>query len=161
MNREDWHTLLFLMLSHNLPENLDRTIRLEFRGRSVHFCARCTGVYSGILIVLISSSWGFNFPTWMYLPLFSILPIPAAVDWITQSFGLRDSRNSIRISTGCFFGVSQGLFLLMLVNAMFYLFLQALVVVAIYLLLVYVCARVWKTKFFASRKAELLRYEKS
>lgn len=152
---------LFLMLSHNLPENLDRTIGIKFRGRIVYLCARCTGVYSGILIVLISSFLGFNLPTWLYLPLFSILPIPGAVDWITQSFGLRESRNSVRVSTGFLFGVSQGLFLLMLVRAMFYLFLQALAVVVIYLLLVYVCVRVWKTKFSASRKVELLRYKKS
>ena len=159
MDKKDWHLLLFLLLSHNTPENLDRTIHLDFWGRNVYLCARCTGIYSGILIVLISWFLGFNFPTWLYLPLFSILPIPSAVDWITQSCNIRESRNSIRICTGSLFGVSQGLLLLMLVKNEYYLFLQALAVVGIYLLVVYVIA--WKTKFLGSKKAKMLRYGKT
>lgn len=151
--------LLFLLLSHNMPENLDKTIHVKFLGRNVYLCARCTGVYSSISIVLVAWFLGFDFPTWSYLPLFSILPIPAAIDWITQSCNLRESRNWIRVCTGSLFGVSQGLFLLMLIKSMFWLFLQALAVVGVYLLSVYIIA--WKTKFLGSRKIKMLYNKKS
>ena len=154
MNKEDWHLLLFLLLSHNTPENLDRTIHVKFWGRNVYLCARCTGVYSSISIILIAWFLGFGFPSWLYLPLFSILPIPSALDWITQSCNLRESRNWIRICTGSLFGVSQGLFLLIIIESRFVLFLQALAVVGVYLLSVYIIAR--KTKLFDSRKFKML-----
>jgi uncharacterized membrane protein len=150
---------LFLLLSHNPPENLDRTIHVKFLGRGVYLCARCTGVYSSITVVFIAWFLGFGFPTWLYLPLFSILPIPCAVDWITQSCDLRESRNWIRIFTGSLFGISQALFLLMLIQGMFCLFLQALAVVGVYLLSVYIVA--WKTGFPGSRKIEMLSNAKS
>jgi len=47
----------------------------------------------------------------------------------------------------------------MLVKNEYYLFLQALAVVGIYLLVVYVIA--WKTKFLGSKKAKMLRYGKT
>jgi len=112
MNKEDWHLLLFLLLSHHRPEQLHRTIHVNFRGRNVYLCARCTGEYSGILSLFIAWFFGFEFPAWLYLPLISTLPLPSAFDWVTQSCKLRESRNTIRISTGFLLGITKGLFLL-------------------------------------------------
>jgi len=148
MDKEDLHLLLFLLLSHHRPEKLHRTIRINFRGRNVYICARCTGVYSGILSVFIAWFLGLNFPTWLYLPLYSILPLPAVVDWITQSCKLRESRNPLRVSTGYLLGISEGLFFLMLVRGMFYLFLWAFAILGAYILSIYVIA--WKTSFLDS-----------
>jgi len=145
MNKEDWHMLLFLLLSHHRPEKLHRTIHLNLRGKNVYLCARCIGIYSGILSLFIAWFLGFEIPAWLYLPLILILPLPSAVDWITQSCKLRESKNPIRIFTGFFFGITQGLFLLMLVKGLFYLFLYALVIVGFYFLSV--CIIAWKTKF--------------
>ena len=140
--------LLFLLLSHHRPEKLHRTIRVSFRGRNVYLCARCTGIYSGILSIFVAWFLGFHFPTWLYLPLFSILPLPSTVDWITQSCKLRESRNTIRTCTGYLLGISGGLFLLMPVKGMFYLFLCALAIFGAYVFSIYVIA--WKTKFLDS-----------
>jgi len=148
MDKEDWRLLLFLLLSHHRPEKLHRTINISFRGRNLYLCARCTGVYSGILSLFVASFLGFDFPTWLYLPLFSILPIPVTVDWITQSCKLRESRNTIRICTGYLLGISEGLFLLMLVKGMFYMVLHALAILGAYIFSIYVIA--WKTKFLDS-----------
>jgi len=148
MDEEDWHLLLFLLLSHHKPEKLDRTIRVSLRGRNVYLCARCTGTYSGILSVFVAWFLGFDLPTWLYLLLFSILPAPSIVDWITQSCKLRESRNAIRICTGYLLGISEGLFLLMLVKGMFYPFLHALAILGAYIFSIYVIA--WKTKFLDS-----------
>jgi len=148
MDREDRRLLLFLLLSHHRPEKLHRTIRVSFRGRNVYLCARCTGIYSGILSVFVAWFLGFDFPTWLYLPLLSLLPVPSSVDWITQSCKLRESRNPIRISTGYILGISGGIFFLMLVKGMFYLFLYALAILGAYIFSIYVIA--WKTKFLDS-----------
>ena len=145
MDKEDLHSLLFFLLSHHKPEKLHRTIRISLRGRNVYLCARCTGIYTGILSVLIAWFLGFNFPEWLYLPLFSILPAPSIVDWLTQSCKLRESRNTIRISTGYLLGISEGLFFLMLIKGLFYLFLFALAVLGGYIFSIYAVA--WKTRF--------------
>jgi len=148
MDKEDWHLLLFLLLSHHKPEKLHRTIHVSFRGRNVYLCARCTGKYTGILSVFVTWFLGFNFPGWLYLPLFSILPVPSIVDWIMQSCKLRESRNTIRVCTGYLFGISEGFFLLMLVKGMFSLFPYALAIIGAYVFSIYVIA--WKTKFLDS-----------
>lgn len=148
MDREDRDLLLFLLLSHHRPEKLNRTIHVSFRGRSVYLCARCTGKYLGILSVIVAGFLGSGFPTWLYLPLFSILPVPSIVDWITQCCKLRQSRNIIRICTGYFLGISEGLLLLMLVRGVFSLFPYALAIIGAYVFSIYIIA--WKTKFLDS-----------
>lgn len=145
MDKEDRHLLLFLLLSHHRPEKLHRTIHVSFRGRNVYLCARCTGIYSGILSVFVAWFLGFDFPTWLYLPLFSILPISSVVDWVTQSCKLRESRNPIRICTGFLLGIGWGLFFLLLVKGMFNLFLYAIAIFGFYVFSIYIIA--WKTKF--------------
>ncbi|KPV62730.1 MAG: hypothetical protein AOA66_1226 [Candidatus Bathyarchaeota archaeon BA2] len=148
MDKEDWCLLLFLLLSHHRLEKLHRTIHISFRGRNVYLCARCTGAYSGILSIFVACFLGFDFPTWLYPPLFSVLPIPAAVDFITQSCKLRESRNTIRVCTGYILGIGEGLFLLMLVRGMFHLIPYALAIFGAYIFSIYVIAR--KTKFLDS-----------
>ena len=140
--------LLFLILSHHRPEKLHRSIHISFRNRNIYLCARCTGLYSGILSVFVAWFLGFDFPVWLYLPLLSILPLPSAVDWVTQSCKLRESRNTIRVCTGFLLGISEGLVLLMLVRGLFYLFLQGLAIVGVYVLSI--CLIAWKTKFLES-----------
>jgi len=148
MDKQDWHLLLFLLLSHHRPEKLHRTIHLPFRGRNVYLCARCTGEFSGILSLLIAWFLGFEFPVWLYLPLISILPLPSAVDWVTQSCKLRESRNTIRVFTGFLLGVTKGLLLLMLVKGLFYMLLPAFAIVGVYVSSI--CLIAWKTKFLDS-----------
>jgi uncharacterized membrane protein len=148
MNKEDRRLLLFLLLSHHRPDQLHRTIRLPLGGRNIYLCARCTGEYSAILILFIAWFLGFEFPEWLYLPLISILPLPSAVDWVTQSCKLRESRNMIRVFTGFLLGITKGLFLLMLVKGLFYMLLPATVICGGYILSI--CLIAWKTKFFDS-----------
>jgi uncharacterized membrane protein len=158
MDKEDWHLLLFLLLSHHKTEKLHRTIHVGFRGRSIYLCARCTGTYSGILSVFVAWFLGYGFPAWLYLPLFSVLPIPCIVDWFTQSCKLRESRNPIRVCTGYLLGISEGLLLLTLVNGMFYSLFIALAISGAYFLSIYVIA--WKTKCLDSYLDEIMVFRK-
>jgi len=148
MNKEDWRMVLFLLLSHHMPEKLHRTVHLNIKGKNIYLCARCTGDYSGTLIILLAWFLGFEFPIWLYLPLIAILPLSPVVDWVTQSCKIRESKNLIRVSSGFLLGISKGLILLLLIKGLFYMFLQASAIIAVYVLAISIIA--WKTKFVYS-----------
>ena len=148
MDKEDRSLLLFLLLSHHKPDKLDRTIRIRLRGKNVYICARCTGICAGILTILAAWFFGFSLPVWLYLPLLCIFPAPCAVDWVTQSCKLRESRNTLRVCTGYLLGICWGLFFLLLFKGMFYLFLHAVAILGAYVFLI--CIIAWKTGFLDS-----------
>lgn len=80
----------------------DRSISIF--GFTFPICARCTGIFMGFLIAIILYSFKVAFPIQIAL----LMIIPLIVDGITQTYGLRESNNSLRIITGIFF--SLGLF---------------------------------------------------
>lgn len=155
MGKQGWRYLLFLLLSHHPAEKLHRTICLGFRGKTVYLCARCAGRYLGIVNVLAAYFLGFRFPLWLYLPLILVLPMPAAVDWLTQSCKLRESRNSIRVGTGLLLGITEALLLLLLINGMFYTLLIAMIIIGIYAFVIYMIAL--KTKYLDSYLDDVMR----
>jgi uncharacterized membrane protein len=73
-------------------------------------CARCTGIYIGLLVGILTFSlfWkriDAGLARWMVM----IAVIPIGVDGITQALGLRESTNPLRLATGFavafFFGI--------------------------------------------------------
>lgn len=97
------------VICHRRP---DRT--LKFRGRYFPLCARCTGIYAGMLFIFllhyfIKLDYGLNL---FFLSL--ILMLPTAIDGVTQLFKWRESRNSIRLVTGLLCGVGYGLLLILI-----------------------------------------------
>lgn len=142
------HGLLFFLLSHHGRRKLHRTIQVAFRGKKVYLCARCTGICSGILSTIALRFLGFVVPYFLYVPLISVLPAPATADWMTQSCGLRESKNAIRVTTGYLLGAAEGLVLLLLASGLLQLFLIVLAVVGIYFLMIYAVAR--RTRFLSS-----------
>jgi len=145
MNSEDEPSLMFFLLSHHRPEKLHRTIHIGIQGKDLYLCARCTGVWAGIISTLLAFFLGLGLPPWLYLLLLTVLPAPATVDWVTQSCKLRESRNAIRMGTGYLLGIGWGLFFLLLAKGMLHLFLFALMILSVYIFLVYIIAR--KTNF--------------
>ena len=145
MDKKDDPSFLFFLLSHHKPEKLHRTIRISVKGRTFYLCARCAGIYAGIVSAFLAWFLGFDLPAWLWLLLLAILPVPSTVDWVTQSTKLRESRNSIRIFTGYLLGISWGFFLLLPIKGMLYVFLYAILVLAVYVFSIYVIA--CKTKF--------------
>jgi len=143
------------MLSHHPPERLHRTICLGVGGKNVYLCARCTGKYSSLIAVLIVYFIGLRFPLWLYLPLISVLSIPAIVDWFTQSCKLRESRNLIRVGTGLLLGIAEAYFLLLVINGMVSLFLVALSIIGLYAISIYLVA--WKTRCLDSYLDDIMR----
>jgi uncharacterized membrane protein len=145
MNGEDEPSLMFFLLSHHSPKKLHRTIHIRMRGKDLYLCARCTGLWAGIISTLLAFFSGIIFPIWFFLPLLMVLPAPAMFDWVTQSCKLRESRNAIRIGTGCLLGIAWGLFFLLLAKGMIHLFLFALMILGAYIFILYIIAR--KTNF--------------
>lgn len=155
MGKQDWRYLLFLLLSHHPPEKLHRTIRVGFGGRNVYLCARCTGRYLSLIGVFVAYFLGLRFPLWLYLPLVSILPMPAAVDWLTQSGKLRESRNSLRLGTGLLLGIMEALILLLAINGILGAFLAAIAIIGVYVFSIVVI--VLKTDFLNSYLSDVMR----
>jgi len=102
----------------------------------MHFCARCTGqVFGAVLIfVLIAVRGGgdpFLLNFWNQLP-FAFLPFPAAVDWLTQSMGKRESSNMIRLTSGALLGSAFADTVVLLILQHWIYFLMALLVMVSY-----------------------------
>ncbi len=108
--KEKVKDFFLILLSHHAEEYYNRTFTISIRGREIHFCARC----SGVILSFISALIYFFFAKLELEPTFSlilatILAIPVTIDWGTQKLGYRESRNSIRFSTGALLGIGTSL----------------------------------------------------
>ena len=77
--------------------------------REVRLCSRCTGYISGYLACkalsfLLILNVVYSLETVVKLAISLILLVPFALDWITQSWGLRNSNNWLRFTTGFILG---------------------------------------------------------
>ena len=95
-------------------------IILDVFGRRLRLCARCTGYAIGFLAMMsIISLGGLQFfgslPPLHQLSACLLLLAPLTLDWMTQSWGLRESNNSLRLLTG--FALGSGVSLFSLVDA--------------------------------------------
>jgi len=82
-------------------------------------------------------------PLWLYPFGFVLFPLPSTIDWATQKIGLRESRNSIRVSTGFLLGVSQGLLIVSYLKGLAPI-TQFGVGVLVFYFLCFCFARYWK-----------------
>ncbi len=90
-------------------------ITLDVFGRRLRLCARCTGYSLGFLtLTAVISLQGLRF-FGSLSPLYQVsvcllLLAPLTLDWMTQSWGLRESNNGLRLLTGLFLGSGVSLF---------------------------------------------------
>lgn len=86
---------------HSLPER-----SLSYNGRYFGLCARCTTMYSGGLLAILSFPvWSGGIPDSYTLLVGLLLITPAGIDGTTQMFGSRESNNKLRVTTGLFLGL--------------------------------------------------------
>ncbi len=87
--------LLFRILCHGIPSRC-----LQLLGVPMPLCARCTGIYLGLLAGLVAL---FALP-WIEERMLRVTmycaALPMAIDGITQAIGLRESWNGLRMATG-------------------------------------------------------------
>ncbi|RLI05789.1 hypothetical protein DRO26_01235 [Candidatus Bathyarchaeota archaeon] len=94
-----------ILIAHN------HWITINFCGRKLKVCARCFGVVIGFstfltLTTLVEFKF-FQTLNVLYQLCFCVgLALPVIIDWVTQTWKLRESNNRIRILTGFLEGAS-------------------------------------------------------
>lgn len=95
------------LLSHHEPEDYDRTYAVTILGHRERLCARCTGVYPGILLGALAGL--LDVGPFASTALLLVVPLPALVDWTVTRFTPRSGRNGVRTATGLLLGYGYGL----------------------------------------------------
>jgi len=99
--------LLFRVMCHGMARR-----SLELFGTPMPLCARCVGIYAGMLAGIL---------VFWAIPLFRekvmrgvafAAVTPLAIDGLTQLTGLRESTNPLRLATGVIAGLAFGLWIL-------------------------------------------------
>ena len=125
-----------ILLSHHVPTRYGRTLRLMVGQRTIRLCARCTGQAAGALTFLLLYLTSAPLRASLFLPtiqvLFAFAPLLAAIVWLTQSLGRRESTNGLRVLSGFLLGMSFAYALVLLIAGNWSLFLAAVFVVALY-----------------------------
>lgn len=95
------------LLSHHEPRDYDRTYAVAVLGQRVRLCARCTGIYPGILLGVLLGAPRIGGVAAIHLIL--VLPLPALVDWTATRFTDAAGSNLARTATGAALGYAYGL----------------------------------------------------
>lgn len=90
------------LLSHHPPSEYHRCYSPTIAGQRVHICARCLGIYPGIVAGLLA--YFSVFRGFISLLLVAILPLPALLDWSVTTFTEREGYNVVRTATGAALG---------------------------------------------------------
>lgn len=96
------------ILSHHLPKDYYRCIKLRARGKTYLICSRCFGLYVGFFTFLI---FIFFSEFVSYRIILYLFPIPAFLDWSLHKFRIYKGNNVSRIMSGILLGIAYaGLF---------------------------------------------------
>src|SRR5215212_246274 len=99
--------LLFRLMCHGKPERC-----LDLFGVPMPVCARCTGIYLGLMAGL-AGFWLVRFVSARMFKIAAFIALaPLAIDGLTQLAGLRESTNTLRLATGLVAGLAFGLWIL-------------------------------------------------
>ena len=75
-------------------------------GVAMPICARCTGIYAGLLLGVLLSSIASSVAPRLAWRFFFLCLLPMWIDGGTQALGLRVSNNPLRFFTGIAFGAA-------------------------------------------------------
>ena len=101
--------LLNLVLSHHSALQTSRTIGVGILGREQRFCTRCSGQWvatAAFVSLMLVFQVEITLAAW--IAILSLLPMPALLDWITQTWGIRESTTPLRLITGSILGIGVG-----------------------------------------------------
>jgi uncharacterized membrane protein len=86
-------------------------ITVQVFGNVIRLCARCSGTVLGFFLVIIYSLL-YKVKNLLPSPFVAIcvlLALPTVIDWLTQTWRLRESSNKMRLFTGFLEGIGVGL----------------------------------------------------
>jgi uncharacterized membrane protein len=99
--------LLFRVMCHGLPRR-----SFELFGTPMPLCARCVGVYVGLILAILSFAIVPYLRERVMRTVAFVAVLPLALDGLTQLTGLRESTNELRVATGLLAGAAFGLWVL-------------------------------------------------
>ncbi|WP_123537087.1 DUF2085 domain-containing protein [Halosimplex salinum] len=94
------------LLSHHEPREYYRCHTVTVSDRTVRLCARCSGIYPGILGGLAFVLTDTAPAAWPWLVVCG--PAPALVDWAATTFTDRRGSNAVRTGSGVLLGLGYG-----------------------------------------------------
>lgn len=95
------------LLSHHEPADYDRCYAVPVHGRRIRLCARCSGIYPGIVVGVVFAYLAAPSPS-TALVVAAILPVFALVDWARAAFTGASGSNAARTATGALLGLGYG-----------------------------------------------------
>jgi len=99
--------LAFRLMCHGIPSRC-----LDLFGVPMPICARCVGIYGGLLVGLIAF-WLLPLVTERVMRTIAFIAVtPLAIDGLTQLARLRESTNPLRLATGIAAGLAFGMWVL-------------------------------------------------
>ena len=102
--------LPYSAFAHHYEDRRNRTLTVENLGMGatsvhpMHFQWVSFGLFAWIL-----PFYSIELATFIWAAVLFLLPLPALVDWVTQSWELRESTTSIRVLTGSAGGLGHAL----------------------------------------------------
>jgi uncharacterized membrane protein len=127
---EDVKDGIHMLLSHHPPSLYGHCLRLTLRGRSLYFCARCTGIYGGLVIGVVA----FLIlpitlePSWLWFLIAVAIGFSTVIDWMSQRLTPRKTTNFVRATTGFMSGLS--LAIIFLLGDLFYMLIALAIMMA-------------------------------
>ena len=102
--------LLYLALAHHTERHQSRTIRMRFIKWEQRFCTRCSSQWLAVVVcTAIAPFYEISVILPVWIALLALLPLPALIDWITQTWGMRESTTLLRVATGILLGIGIAL----------------------------------------------------
>ncbi|WMW24002.1 DUF2085 domain-containing protein [Methanolobus sediminis] len=92
------------LLSHHEVSEYYKCLELEHDGKKHYLCARCFGIYTGLIIGFLY--YNYISDSHLSYALISILPMPAIIDWSISAFEINRSKNLFRIISGFLLGIA-------------------------------------------------------
>jgi uncharacterized membrane protein len=99
--------LLFRLMCHGRVERC-----FELFGAPMPICARCTGIYLGMLAGLFAFRLIPRLRERVMRIVAVVAVVPLGLDGVTQLLGFRESVNPLRVTTGVIAGLAFGLWIL-------------------------------------------------
>ncbi len=125
--RDEMKEMLLTLLSHHPPSQYGHCLRLSVFGRSIYFCGRCSGIYSGLglgLIALTLLRVQLQ-PAWLWFFVALAMGLSTVVEWMTQRLTPRKTTVYQRFATGLLSGL--GLAIIMILRDMVFMLVTLIV----------------------------------
>lgn len=103
------------LLSHHQEGAHHRCYAFSWQGRTVRVCARCLGIWPGIIIGIILPGAILLSPV-ASIAAVAVLPSFALIDWARSAFTARKGTNAVRTLTGLLLGIAYGIGITLLMS---------------------------------------------